>query len=133
MAARCLDVLAGEAPAQSRELAFDLRHSRFLESRLRRSPRCRFDHEVVRDFVSLRPEARVADLLALVERRFGGRAAHLEGRRWTGENGFSSTRFLAVEALRERDSEPVSALGLRAGDGVRVRCGCDSLLAIVES
>jgi molybdopterin/thiamine biosynthesis adenylyltransferase len=141
MAARCLDVLAGEAPAQSRELAFDLRHelafdlrhNRFLESRLRRSPRCRFDHEVVREFASLRPEARVADLRTLIERRFGGRAAHVEGRRRAGTNGFAPMRFLAVEALQGRDREPLSALGIGPGDGVRVRCGGESLFVVVES
>jgi hypothetical protein len=39
MAARWLSLSAGEAPSESREIAFDLRHNRFLDSRLRRAPR----------------------------------------------------------------------------------------------
>jgi hypothetical protein len=133
MTARYLSLLAGEAPAESREIAFDLRHSRFLESRLRRSARCRFDHGIVPEVVDLAHSARVADLLALVEGRFGSRPAHLEGRRQPGQGGFGVTRFLPVEALRSRADEPVSALGIGPGDGVRVRCGGESVFVIVES
>jgi adenylyltransferase/sulfurtransferase len=133
MAARCLCLLAGEAPSESRELAFDLRHNRFLESRLRRSPRCRFDHRVVSEVVPIAREARVADLLALIERRFGGRPVHLEGPRQPASGGFAATRFLPAEALRPRAGESVSALGIGPGGGVRVRCGAESVFVIVES
>ena len=51
MAARWLYL--GEARRESREIAFDLRHNRFLESRLRRSPRCRFDHQIVAEVVTI--------------------------------------------------------------------------------
>ncbi len=133
MAARCLDLLAGEAPAESRELAFDLRHGRFLESRLRRSPRCRFDPQVVREVVPIRADGRIADLLAPIERRFGPRPAHLEGRRQAGEGGFAPTRFLAADGLRARTAEPLSALGIGPGDGVRVRCAGESMFIVAES
>jgi molybdopterin/thiamine biosynthesis adenylyltransferase len=132
MAARFLSLMAGEAPAESGELAFDLRHNRFLGSRLRRSPRCRFDHQVVSEVVPIAAEARVADLAELVERRFGARPAHLEGKRVGAQGGFAATRFLPVEGLRGRLDEPLSALGMGRGDGVRVRCGAESIFVIVE-
>ena len=121
MATRFLALAGGERPAESRELAFDLRHNRFLESRLRRSPRCRFDHCVVREIAAILAEARIADLVDLVECRFGTRAVHLEGRRQAANGGFAGTRFLPVEALRERGAEPLAALGLGPG----MACGCD--------
>jgi molybdopterin/thiamine biosynthesis adenylyltransferase len=133
MAARCLCLLDGELPAESREIAFDLRHNRFLESRLRRSPRCRFDHQIVAEVVTLRCEARVADLLALIDSRFGTRPAHLEGRCQVSQGGFAPTRFLPAEVLRRRADEPLSALGIGRGDGVRVRCGAESFFVILES
>jgi molybdopterin/thiamine biosynthesis adenylyltransferase len=133
MAARCLCLLNGEAPAESREIAFDLRHNRFLESRLRRSPRCRFDHQIVPEVVTLGSEARVADLLALIESRFGTRPTHLEGRPRASCGGFAPTRFLPAEALRSRAAEPVWVLGIGPGDGVRVRCGAESVFVFVES
>jgi molybdopterin/thiamine biosynthesis adenylyltransferase len=133
MTARFLALRAGEEPAESREIAFDLRHSRFLESRLRRSPRCRFDHQIVAEAASIAAEARVADLVALIERRFGGRPAHLEGRRLAGQGGFTPTRFLPIEALRTRAGEPLSALGMGRGDGVRVRCGGESIIVLAEN
>jgi molybdopterin/thiamine biosynthesis adenylyltransferase len=133
MAARFLAFMAGEAPTESHEIAFDLRHNRFLGSRLRRSPRCRFDHQVVPEVVPIAADARVADLVALIEHRFGSRPAHLEGRRSGGHGGFAAARFLPVEGLRSRLDEPVSALGLEKGDGLRVRCGGESFFVIVES
>jgi molybdopterin/thiamine biosynthesis adenylyltransferase len=132
MAARCLGLLGGEAPAESREIAFDLRHNRFLESRLRRSPRCRFNHQVVTEFHPVEASAPVGDLLTVIERRFGSRRVHLEGRRQSDGRGFAPTRFLAVESLRPRAGEKLSALGLMSGDGVRVRCGGESVFVMVS-
>ena len=71
-----LVVLEEQAPRESREIAFDLRHNRFLESRLRRSPRCRFDHQIVPDIATIAVEASTAELVALIEQRFGTRPAH---------------------------------------------------------
>jgi molybdopterin/thiamine biosynthesis adenylyltransferase len=127
MAARWL--CWGEMPGGSREIAFDLKHNRFLESRLRRSPRCRFDHQIVSEIATISANASIADLVGLIERRFGTRPAHVEGRRQPGQGGFTATRFLPVEALRARGGEPLSALG----DGVRVRCGAESLFVFAES
>ncbi len=130
MAARFLSLMAGDAPAESSEVAFDLRHNRFLRSRLRRSPRCRFDHQVVPEVVPIAADGCIGDLVTLIERRFGGKPAHLEGRRVTGRGGFAPTRCLPVEALRGRLSEPLAALGLGRGDGVRVRCGGESMFLV---
>ncbi|HKI32432.1 MAG TPA: ThiF family adenylyltransferase [Gemmataceae bacterium] len=144
MAARFLNMLAAEPATESREIAFDLRHNRFLESRLRRSARCRFDH-VVSEVVHIAAEALVADLVALIERRFGARPAHVEG---VGQaaglpsrgrpaacptGGFAPTRFLPVEALRDQAAEPVSALSIVPGNGVRVRSGSESIFVMAES
>jgi len=123
----------GETRRESREIAFDLRHNRFLESRLRRSPRCRFDHQIVAELVTIAARSTIADLVALIERRFGTRPAHIEGKRQASQGGFTATRFLAVEALRARGDEPLSALGIQPGDGVRVRCGAESVFVIAES
>jgi hypothetical protein len=149
MAARGLCLLSGEAPSESREIAFDLRHNRFLESRLRRSPRCRFDHGVVPEVIPVASEARVGDLLGLIERRFGTAPVHLEGPRFVGQafslpaqdgrlkacstDGFAPARFLAAEALRPRAGEPLAALGIGPGSGMRVRCGGASVFVILQS
>jgi adenylyltransferase/sulfurtransferase len=133
MAARFLSLMSGDAPAESSEIAFDLRHNRFLGSRLRRSPHCRFDHQIVSEVVPIAAEARIGDLVTLIERRFGGRPAHLEGQRTSGQGGFAPTRFLSVEALRSRLGEPLSALGMGCEDGVRVRSGAESIFVMVAS
>jgi adenylyltransferase/sulfurtransferase len=133
MAARCLCLLEGERPAESREVAFDLRHGRFLESRLRRSPRCRFDHQTVKEVLRLQTDGvstRISDLLAVVERRFGTRPVHLEGRRAGG--GFAATGILSVETLRARAAEPLAALGLGPGDGLRVRAEGETSFVFLE-
>jgi molybdopterin/thiamine biosynthesis adenylyltransferase len=120
-------------PSESREIAFDLRHSRFLESWLRRSSCCRFDHHIVPEVVPIASAARIGDLLAQIERRFGERPAHLEGRRLSGHGGFAPTRFLPVTALSRQSDEPLSVLGIGPGDGVRVRCGEESFFVIAGS
>src|SRR5262249_47480446 len=71
LAAEGLRLRGGEA-AEGREIAFDLRHGRFLVSRLRRSARGRFDHAVVRETIRpARGGATIGDLLDLVAGRFG--------------------------------------------------------------
>jgi adenylyltransferase/sulfurtransferase len=122
-----------ETPRESREIAFDLRHNRFLESRLRRSQRCRFDHQIVSEIVTIAGQATIAKLVALIEHRFGTRPTHLEGRRFGNPDGFGTTRFLSLEWLQARGGEPLSALGMGPGDGVRVRCGAESLFVFAES
>jgi molybdopterin/thiamine biosynthesis adenylyltransferase len=113
MTAEAVRILSGAAPVESQEVAFDLTHRRFLVTRLRRAPRCRFDHETVSEL--LRVEARtVGDVLAAIKGRFGVTPVHVE-RRGRGE------RFLTPEHLRPHASEPLTALGFGSGDWLRVR------------
>jgi molybdopterin/thiamine biosynthesis adenylyltransferase len=130
MAAEGLRFLEGGAPAESREVAFDLRHGRFLASRLRRLAGCRFDHAVVRE--TIRPArglafATVGDLLDAVARRFGTAPVHLECRRGLfGGAGFGAERFITPERLRPRTGERLAALGFVAEDRIRVRSATES-------
>lgn len=48
MMAEAVRIIGGQAPEQSQEIAFDLFHRQHLVTRLRRNPRCRFDHEATR-------------------------------------------------------------------------------------
>jgi molybdopterin/thiamine biosynthesis adenylyltransferase len=131
MAARCLCLIDGTFSSDSREIACDLRHNRFLESRLRRGTKCRFDHRIVSEQMMLPTDARVGDLVALVQRRFGSRPAHLEGKRRPG-SGFAANRFVPVESLLARPDDPLTSMGLSPGDGVRVRAGDESVFVFVE-
>jgi hypothetical protein len=133
MATRFLALIADNAPVESRELAFDLKHDRFLESRLRRAPRCRFNHQIVQDIVSISGAAPLGDLAALIEGRLGTNLAHVEGRRLTNRGGLTTSRFLSLAALRARAGEPVSGLGVAPGTGLRARSGTRSLFVVVES
>jgi molybdopterin/thiamine biosynthesis adenylyltransferase len=125
MAAEGMRLLAGSDSAESREIAFDLTHRRFLVSRLRRAAKCRFDHGVVREFLRLpRPfsEARGVDLVEVIESHFGSVAVQVESRHGLfGGEGFQVERFVTTQRLRVRGSEPLAALGLRSGDYLRVR------------
>jgi molybdopterin/thiamine biosynthesis adenylyltransferase len=131
MAARCLCLIDRSLSSDSREIACDLRHNRFLESRLRRGTKCRFDHRIVSERLVVPCDARVGDLAALVKRRFGSLAAHLEGKHRPG-NGFAANRFLPVESLLATPDDPLTSLGLSPGDGVRVRAGDESVFVFVE-
>jgi adenylyltransferase/sulfurtransferase len=137
MAAEAVRLLAGEA-GESREIAFDLFHRRFLVSRLRRAARCRFDHVVVSERLHLDGDvhtATVGDLLSLVEKRFGQTLVHLEHRRWSSvqQQGFRGERFMTPERLRPRSSEPLAALGLAQGDWIRVRSAAESVYLVLEN
>lgn len=123
IAAEAVKLLAGPRSEESCEIAFDLFHRRFLVSRLRRNPRCRFDHAVLERLTLGRTftAATVGDLLDAVELRFGPMPATLELRRGLFGRGFTAGRFLAPEQLRTRAAEPLAALGLTADDFVRVR------------
>jgi molybdopterin/thiamine biosynthesis adenylyltransferase len=133
MATRFLAMMADNAPVESRELAFDLKHNRFLESRLRRAPRCRFDHQIVRDIVPISGAAPLGDLAALIESQLGTTLAHVEGRRLTNRDGLMTSRFQSLAALRARADEPVSGLGVAPGTALRARSGTRSLFVVVES
>jgi molybdopterin/thiamine biosynthesis adenylyltransferase len=136
MAAEGLRLLGGQAPAESREVAFDLRHGRFLTSRLRRSARCRFDHAVVRE--TIRParvhaSATVGDLLDVVARRFGSALVHLECRPGLfGGDGFRAERFVTPERLRPLAGQRLAALGFASEDRIRVRSATESVFVAVD-
>jgi sulfur-carrier protein adenylyltransferase/sulfurtransferase len=135
MAAEGLRLLAGEPAPESREIAFDLFHRRFLVSRLRRAPRCRFDHAVVRERLRLGGDpdtATVGDLLDAVGRRFGSAPVQLEFRRLPGQGGFDAERFITPERLRAREGEPLAAFGLQPGDYLRVRSGSESAFVVLD-
>jgi molybdopterin/thiamine biosynthesis adenylyltransferase len=125
MTAEAVRLLACAAASMSQEIAFDLFHRRQLTSRLRRAPRCRFDHQTVgetwplgRTFAS----ATVGDLLAVVAERSEGERVHLECRRGVfGGDGFGAARLTTPAALRARAAEPLAALGLTPHDRIRVR------------
>jgi hypothetical protein len=106
----------------SYEIAFDLDASQMRRFSLRRADRCRHDHLITRETIPAGDS--VGDLLGAIEKRFGGRDVGVCGRRGVG-------RFLSVEALRAKASEPLAALGLVRGDRVRVRCGGESAWAVV--
>jgi hypothetical protein len=126
MAAEGMRLLAGETTTESHEISFDLFHRRFLASRLRRAPRCRFDHGVIREVIRL-PGETVGDLLDAVGRRFGATPVHLESRR-----RLLGGRFATPESLRPRTGETLAALGLVAGDRARVRSATENVWLVVE-
>jgi adenylyltransferase/sulfurtransferase len=135
MAAEGLRLLAGQAPADSQEVAFDLLHRRFLVSRLRRAPGCRFDHAIVREVV--RPargfaSATVGDLLDAVARRFGAAPVHLECRPGLfGQAGFRAERFVTPERLRPLAGERLAAVGFVPEDRVRARSATASVFVVL--
>jgi adenylyltransferase/sulfurtransferase len=126
MAAEGVRLLAGEPGAESREISFDLFHRRFLVSRLRRAPRCRFDHRVVGEVIRQRGGT-VGELLDAIGRRFGSTPVYLESRR-----RLLGDRFATPESLRPRAAETLAALGFVVGDRVRVRSTTESVWVVVE-
>jgi molybdopterin/thiamine biosynthesis adenylyltransferase len=126
MAAECLRLLAGQASAESFEVPFDLRQHHMRRFLLRRSPSCRFDHEVVA--VALPMKGKVADLLAAVREVADGKPSRLECRRGVA----GPDRFWLPEALAGRGGESLTSLGLVPGDRVRVRTQAGSVFLKVE-
>jgi molybdopterin/thiamine biosynthesis adenylyltransferase len=127
MTAECVRLLEGPRPVQSHETCFDLMHRRFLTSRLRRSPRCRFDHIVVGQQHGLDDGATVGDLLAAIARLVPGRV-RLEGRRGL----FGGDRFATSESLLPRAHEPLAELGCTAGDRIRASNGKQSVFVLLD-
>ncbi len=117
MASECLRLLAGERPADSFEVPFDLGQHVMRRFLLRRSPSCRHDHEIVATTCHVQG-ATVGDLLAAVEGK--GERVQLECRRGVGVAP-GAGRFLQPETLRGRESLSLAALGFVPGDRVRVR------------
>jgi adenylyltransferase/sulfurtransferase len=135
MAAEGLRLLAGQGPAENQEIAFDLRHRRFLVSRLRRAPGCRFDHAIVGEVI--RPArsfaaATVGELLEVLEARFGGTPVHLECRPGLfGQGGFRAERFVTPERLRPLAGERLAGLGFVPEDRIRVRSATGSVFLVL--
>jgi molybdopterin/thiamine biosynthesis adenylyltransferase len=115
--------LSGQRPAGSYEVVFDLWSSRFIWSRLRRSPCCRFDHVVVSQVVRLDrplPLATAGDLLASLERLYPGQAVHLECRRGL-RLATPASRFIPLATLEALRDKPLLDFGLTPADRLRVR------------
>jgi hypothetical protein len=127
MAAECSRLLERQAMAESFEVPFDLGRHHMRRFLLRRSPSCRFDHEVVREVRPLRGVS-VADVLAAAKEVSNGAPARLECRR--GAAG--ADRFWVPEALVGRVSDSVASLGLVPGDCIRVRTAAGSVFLKVE-
>jgi molybdopterin/thiamine biosynthesis adenylyltransferase len=135
MTAEWVRLLTGQAPPESREIAFDLWNNRFLVSRLRRAPHCRFDHEIVTQTIRLGkdfPAATANDLVGVIERHFGRLPVQIECRRGLLGSGFQSQRFLSADCLRGRANEPLARLGFRRGDGLRIRAAERSAFLILD-
>jgi molybdopterin/thiamine biosynthesis adenylyltransferase len=130
MAAECLRILAGQAADESREIAFDLWHRRFLTSKLRRAPGCRFDHERVTQTVRLGtdfPSATLGDVLHVVEERFGNVPVHFECRR-----GLFPGRFASPTDLASCARQHLSTLGFQPADRIRVRSAASSVFLCLD-
>jgi molybdopterin/thiamine biosynthesis adenylyltransferase len=127
MAAECWRLLAGQAMGDSFEVPFDLRQHHMVRFLLRRSPSCRFDHEVVREVRPLRG-ASVAHLLALAKEVSNGEPTRLEGRRGVA----GPDRFWVPEALAPRGGEALASVGFVPGDCIRVRTATGSVFLKVE-
>jgi molybdopterin/thiamine biosynthesis adenylyltransferase len=125
MVAEAAKLLGGEKPEASQEIAFDLLHRRHLVTRLRRNPRCRFGHEVVRTILTLdRPfhDVTAAEMLHALEAHIDGEAMHLECRRGIEPSqGFSPSRMLSWQWLVCQRERKLHELGLAERDRIRVR------------
>jgi molybdopterin/thiamine biosynthesis adenylyltransferase len=122
MTAECVRLIAGVQPAESYEVPFDLFHHVLRRFTLRRSPRCRHDHEVVRTVIDLGGVApTVGSLVDAVDQQFGTGPAHLECRRPLRLPGLGANRFVPLDALRDHWAVSLESAGFRAGDRVRVR------------
>ncbi len=125
MTAEALALLGGGIPEHSRELAFDLVHQRFFPARLRRAPRCRFDHQVVTRRIPLATpleSATFGDLLAVLGRERLEDTVQLEARRsLLPRDGFGTPRLLTLQDLHARRGEPLLDAGFHRTDWLRVR------------
>jgi hypothetical protein len=132
MTAECVRLLAGTRPTESYEVPFDLFHHALRRFTLRRSPRCRHDHEVVGATLTVDAEATVGELVDVIGTHFGSGAAHLECRRPLRLPGLETSRFVPLDALRDHRGVALASAGFRAGDRVRVR-GADGSVFVETS
>jgi hypothetical protein len=118
MVSEALELLAGPLPTESYEVPFDLKRLHLHRFVLRRNARCRHEHEITREVMPA--GSTVAELLDILERRFGQSPVRLEARRGIG-------RFLSPEVLRGRSTETLADLGLVPGDRLRARSPAGSV------
>ena len=125
MTSEMVGVLSGGHTGESSETVFDLATQRFLTSRRKRARRCRFDHQIVTNYVC--PDvsfasATVGDILRLVRQRFGSSACHLEFRRGVlrGDQPFPTDRLVTPGWLERLQAQRLAELGLTPRDRIRV-------------
>jgi adenylyltransferase/sulfurtransferase len=137
MVAEAVKLLNGEKPEASQEIAFDLMHRRHLVTRLRRNPRCRFGHEVVRTILTLDipfKDVTVAEMLHAVEPHIDGEAVHLECRCGIEPSqAFSPSRMLSWKWLANQRERRLHEIGFEERDRIRVRTGKGSVFVRWQS
>jgi molybdopterin/thiamine biosynthesis adenylyltransferase len=133
MATECLRILAGEAPADSYEVPFDLAHHQMRRYLLRRSPACRHDHAVVETMETLPRQATAADLLAALERHFSAAVPSLECRRGLGgDSPLGASRYFSPDVLQTRPGAVLTEMGFVIGDRIRARQDGRSMFFALE-
>src|SRR5262249_25104684 len=110
MASEAVRLLRGPLPSESYEIACDLAGPHMRRFALRRSPRCRHDHSLVRE--TIRVSGTGGGVVEALRGRVGDQPVRLEVRRALG-------RFWAPEALRPYASESLQMRGLVVGDRIR--------------
>jgi molybdopterin/thiamine biosynthesis adenylyltransferase len=132
MVAETIKLLLGHASVTSREIAFDLASGRWMTSQLRRANRCRFHHQVASEtlFLSIPfGAAKVSDLLAVLNRRFGDDPVQLEFRRRVFDSGvYGASRFIPPSYLEPLEHHRLAQLRLSPDDFIRVVHDGESVL-----
>jgi molybdopterin/thiamine biosynthesis adenylyltransferase len=136
MTAEMVGVLSGNQAGESSEIFFDLATRRFLTSRRKRAGRCRFDHQIVTNYVC--PDvpfasATVGDVLRIVRQRFGSSACHLEFRRGVlrSDQAFPTDRLVTPGWLDRQEARRLAELGLTPRDRIRIHLRGQSPSAFV--
>src|SRR5262249_5329221 len=109
-ASEALRLLGHQAPRESYEIVFDLAQPHLRRFTLRRNARCRHDHSLVHEVLTVR--GTVGEMLEALRERFGEQPVRIEGRRALG-------RFWAPEGLLPHAGESLLARGLVVGDRLR--------------
>lgn len=133
LVAQCVKLFGADPPQESYEINGDLLAGRFITSRRRRNPHCRFKHEVVSQLIHLETplaDATITNLLSAVERNFGEQPVQLEFRRGIIEDDlFGASRFAAPQQLNRMGHRQLTEIGLTPRDRVVVRASGQSRMA----
>ncbi|NND97834.1 MAG: ThiF family adenylyltransferase [Pirellulaceae bacterium] len=125
MVAQCIVLMGESPPEQSYEINGDLLTGRFISSRRRRNPACRFAHEGPPRVVQIATQfdqATVADLISAAGNAFASDALQYEFRRGVLPSElFASERFASTDYLHRVADRRLSALGLTVRDRVVIR------------